>query len=67
MILFSDRRRALLARTIMDLAKIQAAAALTTAFFKEFPISMRVVMAGVFVGLLVMGFLVQPEESTGKE
>ena len=67
MMLFSDERRKLLARTIMDLAKVQAAAAFATLFFKDLPLEGRVSMAGVFSGLLVLGFLVQPEKGHSKE
>lgn len=63
MMLFSHSRRTLLARTLMDLAKVQAAAGFATAFFKELLIEVRVLMAVMFVGLLVAGFLVQPEKS----
>ena len=65
--LFSKKRRELLAKTIMDLAKVQAAAAMTTAFFRELPVTVRVLMAVMFVGLLVVGFLVQPEKGDNKE
>ena len=65
--LFSDQRRTLLARTIMDLAKVQAAAGFATAFFKELPVKVRVLMALMFVGLLVAGFLVQPEKREGRD
>ena len=58
---FSNERRALLARTLMDLAKVQTAAGFATVFFKELPVPGRLLMAGVFVGLLVSGFLLQPE------
>lgn len=64
--LFSNERRVLLARTLMDLAKVQAAAAFATAFFKELSISVRVLMAVVFVGLLISGFLVQSDKSEGR-
>ena len=63
LMLFSDERRTLLARTIMDLAKVQAAAAFATAFFRELAIEVRVLMALMFLGLLVAGFLVEPETS----
>ena len=61
--LFSDERRVLLAKTIMDLAKVQAAAAFATTFFHELSIAVRMLMAVVFVGLLISGFLVQPEKT----
>ena len=65
--LFSDERRILLAKTIMDLAKGQAAAAFATAFFRALAIEVRVLMALMFLGLLVAGFLVQPENRERKE
>ena len=64
--LFSDKRRDLLAKTIMDLAKVLAAAGFATAFFNELPMKVRVLMALMFVGLLLAGFLVQPEKSEGR-
>ena len=64
--LFSDERRVLLARTIMDLAKVQAAAAFATTFFKELLGEIRVLMAVMFVGLIVIGFLVQPDQTDRK-
>ena len=59
---FSDERRELLAKTIMDLAKVQAGAAFATLFFKELPVWGRWLMAAMFVGLIVVGFLVQPSK-----
>jgi hypothetical protein len=66
MMLFSNERRSLLAKTIMDLAKILAATSFATTFFKELPVVVRMLMAVIFIGLLVGGFLVQPEKSEGK-
>jgi len=64
--LFSDERRVLLAKTVMDLAKVQAAAAFATVFFKELPLGARVLMAAVFIGLLIGGFVVHPEKGRTK-
>ena len=50
----------------MDLAKVQAVAAFATTFFHELPIVTRGVLAGLFVVLLVAGFLIQPETDGGK-
>ena len=63
---FSDARRRLLARTIMDLAKVQAAAAFATTFFKEFPFGGRVLMGAVFFVLVVGGFAIEPETNEGR-
>lgn len=65
--IFGDKRRELIAKTIMDLAKIQGAAAIATTFFEDLPIKGRILMAALFVGSMILGMLIQPESKDDKE
>ena len=65
--IFTKERRKLLAKTLMDLAKLQGAGAVATTFFKDMPIAGRLAMAALFIMLIISGFLIQPESQDDKE
>ena len=65
-LIFTNFRRTLIAKTFFDLLKIAVAGALASRFFAEFPIVLRLVLAGVVPVLLILAILVCPRDG-GKE
>ncbi len=59
--IFTDKRRELLAKTFMDIAKIFVAAALASEFFKKFPLWLRAILLASTIGLLTFATLVCPK------
>lgn len=58
--LFSNERRRLLAKTMMDLVKVEGAAGFATFFFRDMSGVWRLSMGLVFVALILFGFLIEP-------
>ncbi len=60
-LVFTERRRDLVAKTLADLLKIAVAAALASKLFIEFPAPARLALATVTPLLLVAAFLICPK------
>jgi hypothetical protein len=58
--LFSNERRRLLAKTMMDLVKVEAAVGFASFFFRDMSKGWRLSMGFVFVALILFGFLIEP-------
>ena len=60
--IFTDRRRELLAQTIMDMAKIVLGAAFASQFFSQFPDLVRKSLIFAFALIIIAGTLICPKE-----
>jgi hypothetical protein len=59
--IFTGKRRELLAKTLMDIAKISIAAAFASEFFFKFAIWLRLLVLSAIIASLGIGFLVCPK------
>ena len=60
---FTAKRRDLLAKTLMDLAKIFVAAALASNLFGKLPIWLRLSLLATIFGLLMAGMQICPKHN----
>lgn len=58
---FTERRRDLLAKTIMDIVKVAIAVAFASEFFFKFAIWLKVSLLISIILLIIIGFLVCPK------